>query len=127
MSEQITWTHVDKLVRKMLDDRGQLACGGNDAEVALVFIKFLGRSLNQAEISVDSRGATIASLQRQLKEAQAVRPGKTKKRIDALEKAVRELQNKQAVSYKQCAAANGHNACHRNALLGSDCCAEHQR
>ena len=99
MSEQITWAHVDKLVRKMLEDRGQLAVGMTDAEVALVFIKFLGRSLNQAEISVDSRGATIASLQRQLEttrqqlaEALTTKPSKTKKRLELLEAAVAELR-----------------------------------
>lgn len=134
MSEQITWTHVDKLVRKMLDERGMLARAMNDAEVTYDLIKFLERSLHQSEICADSRGALMASLKReldstrqQLAEALTTKPSKTKKRLDALEKAVRDLQNKPDVSDKQCAASNSHNDCHRNALVGSMYCAEHQR
>lgn len=99
MSEQITWTHVDKLVRKMLEDRVQMACGNTDAEVAYDFIKFLGRNLNQAEICAESRGASMASLKRelestrqQLSEALTAKPSKTKQRLSALEEQVKDLQ-----------------------------------
>lgn len=93
MPEQITWTHVDKLVRKMLDERGMLQSGVNAAEVTYNLIKFLERSLTQAELCADSRGATVASLQRQLKEAQqAPKLGKTKQRLDALEKEVNRIR-----------------------------------
>jgi hypothetical protein len=98
MSEQITWTHVDKLVRKMHDNRGMLPIGLTDAEVAHAFIKFLERSLQQSEICAESRGASMASLKReldyanrQLAEALAKKPGKIKQRLEILECQVSRL------------------------------------
>lgn len=117
MSEQITWTHVDKLVRKMLDDRMQMACGTTDAEVTYNMIKFLERSLSQAELCAQSLGATNSALQRQLKEAQqAPKLGKTKQRLAKLEAAVAELQKQP-----------GHNfipAFHEGLAKAAGCCAK---
>lgn len=98
MNEQITWTHVDKLVRKMHDNRGMLPIGLTDAEVAHAFIKFLERSLQQSEICAESRGASMASLKReldstrqQLAEALTTKPGKTKQRLAKLEEQMEHL------------------------------------
>lgn len=97
MSEQITWTHVDKLVRKMHDNREMLPTGLTDAEVAYSFIKFLERSLQQSEICAESRGASMASLKRELDTTRGqldvalTKPSKTKQRLAKLEEQVAKL------------------------------------
>jgi len=99
MSEQITWTHVDKLVRKMLDDRMQMACGNTDAEVAYDFVKFLERSTTSLENDLTEHKrealtlkAQLETTREQLAEALTTKPGKTKKRLELLEVAVAELR-----------------------------------
>lgn len=98
MSEQITWTHVDKLVRQMLDDRMQMPCGKTDAEVAYDFIKFLGRQVNSLDGDLETKDANLLRLraqlettQRQLSEARSEPKGKTKARLAKLETQVSRL------------------------------------
>lgn len=94
MSEQITWMHVDKLVRKMHDERGMLPVGLTDAEVAHAFIGWLAReneTLGSAGASLESK---LARTETSSREAQnrPVKKSKTKERLAALEKAVAKLQ-----------------------------------
>lgn len=89
MSEKITWTHVDRHVRETLDRSGTIAFGETDAEVAMGYIAFLERSLKtkeqvceQLSIRADSYRIEAENLRK------AVRPGKTKQRLAALEENV---------------------------------------
>lgn len=101
MSEQITWTHVDKLVRKMHDDRGMLPLGLTDAEVAHAFIGWLQReneTLRAAGASLESK---LAWTETSLRAAQnrPVKKSKTKERLAKLEAAVAELQKPPAHNF----------------------------
>jgi hypothetical protein len=92
MSEQITWTHVDKLVRKMHDEYGMLPLGATDAEVAHAFIKWLEREngkLSQNDTMLERR---CAQLEVELMKLRNAPKSKTKQRLSALETAVEELQ-----------------------------------
>lgn len=96
MSEQITWTHVDKLVRKMHDERGMLPIGLTDAEVVHTFISWLQREnemLRSAGASLESK---LAWTETSLRAAQnrPVKKSKTKERLAKLEAAVAELQKR---------------------------------
>jgi hypothetical protein len=94
MSEQITWTHVDKLVRKMHDERGMLQSGMNDAEVTYTMIKFLDRQTRTFSQSNEELEARCGALEVQLmraKEAQVLPKGKTKQRLAILEERVGQL------------------------------------
>lgn len=91
MNQQITWTHVDQLVRRMHEDRGLLPLGLTDAEVAHSFIKWL-----QAENETLRRGGEAQEkradwAENALKALQSKPTGKTKKRLTALEAKVEEL------------------------------------
>lgn len=99
MSEQITWTHVDKLVRQMLDDRMQMPCGKTDAEVAYDFIKFLGRQVNSLDGDLETKVANLLRLRAQLETTQqqlarTTKPGKTKTRLAKLEEQMADLQQR---------------------------------
>lgn len=93
MSEQITWTHVDKRVRKMHDDRGMLPIGNTDAEVAHAFLGWLQReneTLRSAGASLETK---LAWTETSLRAAQnrPIKKAKTKERLAKLEKEVRRL------------------------------------
>lgn len=94
MSEQITWTHVDKLVRKMLDDRMQMPCGSSDAEVAYDFVKFLDRCLEDAERDVGVKLSLIEVLHREIAQLKNKPKSKTKQRLANLEGQVKEISEK---------------------------------
>lgn len=93
MSEKITWTHVDKRVREICEERGILPIGDSDAEVAHSLIKFLNGRLRSVENSLticqDSYARACDSLQQEI--TKGVSSGKTKKRLAALEAKVEEL------------------------------------
>jgi hypothetical protein len=74
MSEQITWTHVDKLVRKMHDERGMLQSGMNDAEVTYTMLKFLDRQTRAFSLSNEELEARCGALEAQLMHAKAAIP-----------------------------------------------------
>ncbi|MNC10422.1 hypothetical protein D3C87_1102620 [compost metagenome] len=102
MSEQITWTHVDKLVRKMHDEEGLLPVGNTDAEIAYNFVKFLMNVRTKAEQDYRraseryySREGELMRLEQQLKAEREKPAGKTKQRLAKLEAAVVELQAKE--------------------------------
>lgn len=92
MSEQITWTHVDKLVRKMHDERGMLAIGLTDAEVAHAFIQWLARQNEKLFQNGTQLEQRCDSLGIQLMQAKNAPKSKTKQRLHDLEAAVAELQ-----------------------------------
>jgi len=97
MSEQITWTHVDKLVRKMHDERGMLPIGLTDAGVTHDFIKWQERNRDILLAKLEQRDRDIVQLHNQLSalEEKARTPkSKTKQRLSALEAAVEELQDR---------------------------------
>lgn len=92
MSEQITWTHVDKLVRDMHDEKGMLPIGLTDAEVAYSFLKWIDRT--SADIQRDA--ATLLDhcerLEVEVHKLRNAPKSKTKKRLELLEVAVAELR-----------------------------------
>jgi len=94
MSQQITWTHVDKYVREMHDHRGMLETGMTDAEVTLSYIKFIERQLQKAEDALIRKDDDIQRTRVELEavKTRAMQPGKTKQRLAALEIAVQELR-----------------------------------
>lgn len=87
MSEQITWTYVDRYVRDAHDKRGMLPMGPTDADCTLSYIKWLERTLEtqeRATIAASTRCdrlvGELAELKRPLK--------KSKQRIADLEENV---------------------------------------
>jgi polyhydroxyalkanoate synthesis regulator phasin len=91
MTNVITWTHVDKAVREMLDKRGMLQTGNSDAEVAYEFINFLTRQESKLNETIRARTELLESTRRQLKAAQDQPLSKTKRRLHNLEAQVTEL------------------------------------
>lgn len=93
MLEQITWTHVDKMVRKMLEDKGQIACGSTDAEVTYDCIRSLRRQLRILEVQKEQVETKLAWTETQLRAAQdnPVKKSKTKERLAKLECQVSRL------------------------------------
>lgn len=91
MSEKITWTHVDAHVRRALDDRGTLAFGNTDAEVAMGYITYLERTLRTKEKTVEVRTELLEATRKELSEVKDKPAGKTKQRLAALELAVGQL------------------------------------
>lgn len=89
---KITWTNVDAVSRKILEDRGILPSGATDAEVALSLIGFLDRSLRASDENRFQLQASVDRLGRQL--AAQCSPGKTKDRVSALEVALAELKDR---------------------------------
>ncbi|MNP45013.1 hypothetical protein D3C76_1389030 [compost metagenome] len=94
MSEQITWTHVDKLVRKMHDEKGMLPIGLTDAEVAHAFIGWLERRNANLILDAQQMDERCDRLEVELMKLRNAPKSKTKQRLEALEKAVEELQGK---------------------------------
>lgn len=92
MSEQITWTHVDKLVRKMHDEKGMLPIGMTDAEVAHAFIKWLDRRNGDLIRQTEQMDERCDRLEVELQKLRAAPKSKTKKRLEALEEQVKDLQ-----------------------------------
>lgn len=99
MSEQITWTHVDKMVRKMLDDRGMLQTGMNDAEVTYNLIKYMQRHERVLELAKEQVENTLANerrmgdvLKKEILDLKSSK-GRTKKRLDKLEQQVEKLND----------------------------------
>ncbi|MBP3864204.1 MAG: hypothetical protein J6F32_06950 [Pseudomonas sp.] len=92
----ITWTDVDKLVRKMHEDRGMLPCGSTDAEVAHAYLKYLQRSYRLLEVQkeqVKNRLAAATAQKEKLEQELLDRkPNKTKQRLAVLESTVAELR-----------------------------------
>lgn len=98
MTTKITWTHVDAHVRKACGRIGMLPVGHGDAEVAYNYLKYVESKSNlfqdegaKMEDERDRLKIQVRQLTRQLEE-KAMKPGKTKRRLDALEKAVTELR-----------------------------------
>jgi hypothetical protein len=91
MSEQITWTHVDKLVRKMHDEKGMLPVGLTDAEVAHAFIKWLDRRNGDLIRQTEQMDERCDQLEVELMKLRNAPKSKTKQRLAALESAVAEL------------------------------------
>lgn len=87
MSEKITWTHLDAHVRRMLDDRGTLAFGNTDAEVAMGYIAFLERTLRTKEQVCEQLSAQVHRVESELVKVKTV-PKKTKHRLADLEEKV---------------------------------------
>lgn len=88
----ITWTHVDKLVRDMHDERGMLPTGATDAEVAHAFIKWQEKQREAVLSRLEERDREIVQLRYQL-DAMKVKPvRKTKQRLALLESTVAELR-----------------------------------
>lgn len=88
MSEQITWTHVDRYVRDAHDKRGVRPMGPTDADCTLDYIKWLERTLAQKERTVAVRTELLATTRRQLAEAKSRPLKKSKQRIADLEENV---------------------------------------
>lgn len=102
MTQTITWTHVDKLVRKMHDEEGLLPVGNTDAEIAYNFVKFLMNVRTKAEQDYRraseryyAREGELMRLEQQLKAERDKPQGKTKQRLAKLEAAVAELHAKE--------------------------------
>lgn len=88
----ITWTHVDKLVRDMHDERGMLPTGATDAEVAHAFIKWQEKQREHVLRRLEESDREIVQLRYQL-DATKVKPvRKTKQRLALLESTVAELR-----------------------------------
>lgn len=73
-----------------------LPIGTGDAEVTYNYLKYVESRLEMAERLAAVRLETLGTLDAKLKiaEAKPAKVGKTKRRLDALEKAVAELQPK---------------------------------
>lgn len=104
-AEQITWTHVDKLVRDMHDEEGLLPVGNTDAEIAYNFVKFLMNVRTKAEKDYQraseryySREGELMRLEQQLKAEREKPLGKTKQRLKDLEEAVADLRKHTGLS-----------------------------
>jgi hypothetical protein len=92
MAEQITWTHVDKLVRKMHEERGMLPTGLTDAEITYSFIKWQERQRSILLLRLEQQDCEAVQLRNQVR---ALAPkSKTKQRLAILEAAVEDLQAK---------------------------------
>ena len=94
MSEQITWTHVDKLVRKMHDDKGMLPIGLTDAEVAHAFIKWLDRRNGDLIRQTEQMDERCDRLEVELMKLRNAPKSKTKQRLAKLEEQVQEITEK---------------------------------
>lgn len=92
MSEKITWTHVDKLVRKMHDEKGMLPIGMTDAEVAHAFVKWLDRRNGDLIRQTEQMDERCDRLEVELQKLRTAPKSKTKKRLGALEEQVKDLQ-----------------------------------
>lgn len=92
MSEQITWTHVDKLVREQLERRQMIGTGATDAEVAYEFVKFLCRAETRLTETVRVRTDMLEASRGELKTLLGQPKSKTKQRLAVLEAAVAELR-----------------------------------
>ena len=90
MTEKTTWTHVDRLVRKRLEDSGTIPFGETDAEVAMGYISFLERSLKTQTTNGDRTFEELRRTRIELEEVKArVKPlKKTKQRLADLEENV---------------------------------------
>lgn len=91
MSEQITWTHVDKLVREMHDERGMLPVGLSDAEVAYAFIKWMNRRNADLIRETERMDERCDRLEVELLELRNAPKSKTKQRLATLECQVARL------------------------------------
>lgn len=91
MSEQITWTHVDKLVRQQLERRGMIGTGSTDAEVAYEFLKFLCRAETRLTETVRVRTECLEKSREDLKAVLEQPKSKTKQRLATLECQVARL------------------------------------
>jgi hypothetical protein len=94
MSEQITWTHVDRYVRDAHDKRGMLPMGPTDADCTLSYIKWLERMLDTQSTNGDR---TVEELRRTRVELERVKANsrplkKSKQRIADLEENVEILR-----------------------------------
>lgn len=88
----ITWTHVDKLVRDMHDERGMLPTGATDAEVAHAFIKWQEKQREHVLRRLEESDREIVQLRYQL-DATKVKPvRKTKQRLSVLEAKIAYLE-----------------------------------
>lgn len=94
MSEQITWTHVDKLVRDMHDERGMLPVGMSDAEVAHAFIKWLDRRNGDLIRQAEQMDERCDRLEVELMKLRNAPKSKTKQRLANLEGKVQEIAEK---------------------------------
>lgn len=95
MPNKITWTHVDRVSRQILENRGMLAVGATDAEVTCSLIAYLERSLTLKEEAFQGRMSEIDRLRHQVEQLSRVVPkSKTRQRLAALEEAVAELRHR---------------------------------
>lgn len=94
MSEQITWTHVDKLVRKMHDERGMLPIGLTDAEVAHSFIGWLDRRNANLILDAQRMDERCDRLEVELLKLRTAPKSKTKQRLANLEGQIKEIAEK---------------------------------
>ena len=90
MTTKITWTHVDAHVRKNCEQAGVLELGATDAEVAYNYLRYVERQLELLSRQVHHAEEERDAFRKV--EASPVKQGKTKRRLDALEKTVAELQ-----------------------------------
>lgn len=85
MTQIITWTHVDRLVRDMYDERGMLPVGATDAEVAHAFIKWQEKQRGIVLRDLEERDREIVQLRYQLEAMKAKPLRKTKERLAEIE------------------------------------------
>lgn len=90
MSEQITWTHVDRYVRDAHDKRGMLPMGPTDADCTLSYIKWLERALETQERATMAASTRCDRLVGELEsvKANSLPVKKSKQRIADLEENV---------------------------------------
>lgn len=91
MSEQITWTHVDRYVRDAHDNRGMLPIGPTDAGCALAYIKWLERTLEHTEKAMEQVGIRCDRAEAEIVRIKAA-PKKSKQRIADLEENVKIIR-----------------------------------
>ena len=99
MAEQITWTHVDKLVRQLHSEAGLMRVGTTDAEVAYNFVKFLSSARTKAENTALKLSEYLMESERRARNLdhrlslaqQETAKGKTKQRLAILEEQVAKL------------------------------------
>lgn len=93
MTTKITWTRVDAHVRKACERIGMLPVGDGDAEVAYNYLRYVEKQADGLQDLLDRKDAEVAWFKSRVRhlEEKALK-GKTKRRLEALEKTVAELR-----------------------------------
>jgi len=94
MPEQITWTHVDKLTSRLLDERGMMHVGNTDPEVTYNLLQFLDTRLKAFQRDVEIQEERCDRLEVELSKLRNAPKSKTKQRLAKLEEQVSEMQQR---------------------------------